>query len=51
MTPQRLFRFWVTLSAFWIAAVLVLDGKIWRFPYPFQVAWELQQKLLKTHWD
>jgi len=40
---NRLFRFWMTASAFWILFALILGGHRWQFPAAFDVCWQRQK--------
>lgn len=51
MKIERLFHFWLKVSALWILFALILGGKRWEFPYPFQEAWEKQRSILHQTWN
>ncbi len=50
MKLEKLFRFWLTMSFFWVIFALILGGKLWVFPYTFHECWEKQQYLMKQNW-
>jgi hypothetical protein len=51
MKIEKLFRFWLKVSAHWILFALILGGKHWEFPYSIQEAWEKQQSILQKTWN
>ena len=51
MKLEKLFRFWLTVSGFWVLFALILGGKRWDFPYAFQDCWEKQKLILRKTWN
>lgn len=51
MKMNGLLFFWLKTSALWISFALVLGGKRWDFPYPFEEAWQKQRDFLQKTWN
>lgn len=51
MKPKSLLHFWLKTSALWIMFALILGGKRWSFPYPFEEAWQKQKMILQKTWN